>query len=131
MHVLQMIARNVFIFAHHLVIVVLLYLVMPWPLHGSMLLAVPGFAILLIVLLGGSVALGMLCARFRDIGSAIVSSLQFAFFLTPIIWTEDTVRGTAFDWLIRASNSARRRGSGSTKSSRAPAFWCWPRTTAS
>ena len=32
-HVLQMIARNVLIFAHHLVIVVLLYLVMPWPLH--------------------------------------------------------------------------------------------------
>ena len=102
-HVLQMIARNVLIFAHHLVIVVLLYIVMPWPLHGSMLLAVPGFAILLIVLLGGSVALGMLCARFRDIGTAIVSGLQFIFFLTPIIWTEDALRGTAFYWLIRAN----------------------------
>jgi ABC-2 type transport system permease protein/lipopolysaccharide transport system permease protein len=102
-HVLQMIARNVLIFAHHLVIVVLLYAVMPWPLHWSMLLVVPGFAILLIVLLGGAVALGMLCARFRDIGSAIVSGLQFVFFLTPIIWTEDSVRGTAFDWLVRVN----------------------------
>ncbi|WP_249803648.1 ABC transporter permease [Bradyrhizobium sp. 21] len=102
-HVLQMIARNVLILAHHLVILLLLYLVMPWPLHGNMLLAAPGFAILLIVLLGGSVALGLLCARFRDIGSAIVSGLQFVFFLTPIIWTEDTVRGTGFDWLIRAN----------------------------
>jgi ABC-type polysaccharide/polyol phosphate export permease len=45
----------------------------------------------------------MLCARFRDIGSAIVSGLQFVFFLTPIIWTEDSVRGTAFYWLIRAN----------------------------
>ncbi|MGD5416674.1 hypothetical protein QUS78_22405, partial [Xanthomonas citri pv. citri] len=69
----------------------------------DMLLAVPGFAILLVVLLGGSVALGMLCARFRDIGSAIVSGLQFIFFLTPIIWTEDAVRGTAFHWLFRAN----------------------------
>ncbi|RXT34710.1 phosphate ABC transporter permease [Bradyrhizobium betae] len=102
-HVLQMIARNVLIFAHHLVIVLLLYIVMPWPLRANMLLAVPGFAILLAVLLGGSVVLGMLCARFRDIGSAIVSGLQFVFFLTPIIWTEDTVRGTAFHWLIRAN----------------------------
>ena len=76
-HVLQMIARNVLIFAHHLVIVVLLYVVMPWPLHWNIVLVVPGFAILLVVLLGGSVALGMLCARFRDIGSAIVSGLQF------------------------------------------------------
>ncbi|MBR0967886.1 ABC transporter permease [Bradyrhizobium diazoefficiens] len=100
-HVLQMIARNVLILAHHLVIVVLLYIVLPWPLHWTMLLAVPGLAILLITLLGASVALGMLCARFRDIGSAIVSGLQFIFFLTPIIWNEDAVRGTAFHWLVR------------------------------
>jgi len=102
-HVLQMIARNVLIFAHHLLIIVILYLVMPWPLHWTMLLVLPGFAILLVVLLGGSVALGMLCARFRDIGSAIVSGLQFVFFLTPVIWTEDSVRGTAFAWLTRVN----------------------------
>jgi ABC-2 type transport system permease protein/lipopolysaccharide transport system permease protein len=98
-HVLQMIARNVLIFAHHLLIVVMLHVVMPWPLRSTMLLALPGFALLLIVLLGGAVALGVLCARFRDIGSAIVSGLQFIFFLTPVIWTEDSVRGTALAWL--------------------------------
>ena len=102
-HVLQMIARNVLIFAHHLVIVVLLFVVLPWPLHGNMVLVVPGFAILLVALLGGSVALGLICARFRDIGSAIVSGLQFIFFHTPIIWTEDNVRGTAFYWLTRVN----------------------------
>jgi ABC-type polysaccharide/polyol phosphate export permease len=102
-HVLQMIARNVLIFAHHLVIVVLLYVVMPWPLHWNIVLVLPGFAILLVALLGGSVGLGMLCARFRDIGTAIVSGLQFIFFLTPIIWTEDAVRGTAFHWLTRVN----------------------------
>ncbi|RXH09576.1 phosphate ABC transporter permease [Bradyrhizobium guangzhouense] len=98
-HVLQMIARNVLIFAHHLLIVVMLHVAMPWPLRSTMLLALPGFALLLIVLLGGAVALGVLCARFRDIGSAIVSGLQFVFFLTPVIWTEDSVRGTALAWL--------------------------------
>ncbi|WP_426406957.1 ABC transporter permease [Bradyrhizobium ganzhouense] len=102
-HVLQMIARNGLIFAHHLLIVAMLYVVMPWPLHWTMLLVVPGLAILLVVLLGGSVALGMLCARFRDIGSAIVSGLQFVFFLTPVIWTEDSVRSTAFAWLTRVN----------------------------
>ncbi|MGW1422564.1 ABC transporter permease [Bradyrhizobium manausense] len=102
-HVLQMIARNVLIFAHHLLIIVMLYAVIPWPLHWTTLLVLPGFAILLVVLLGGAVALGMLCARFRDIGSAIVSGLQFVFFLTPVIWTEDSVRGTAFAWLTRVN----------------------------
>ena len=98
-----MIARNVLIFAHHLVIVVLLFVVLPWPLHWNMVLVVPGFAILLVVLLGGSVALGLICVRFRDIGSAIISGLQFIFFLTPIIWTEDNVRGTVFYWLTRVN----------------------------
>lgn len=102
-HVLQMMARNIIIFAHHLVIVVLLYLVLPWPLHWNMALAVPGLAILLVALLGASIGLGTLCARFRDIGSAIVSGLQFIFFLTPIIWTEDSVRGTAFHWLVHVN----------------------------
>ncbi len=101
-HVLQMITRNVRIFAHHLVIVVLLYVVMPWPLHWSMPLALPGFAILFLALLGGSVALGMLCVRFRDIGSAIVSGLQFVFFLTPIIWTEDSARQRLDEIVARA-----------------------------
>jgi hypothetical protein len=40
---------------------------------------------------------------FRDIGSAVVGGLQFVFFLTPIIWTEDSVRGTAFSWLTRVN----------------------------
>ncbi|GLR91257.1 ABC transporter permease [Bradyrhizobium iriomotense] len=102
-HVLQMTARNVVIFLHHLLLVVLLYVVMPWPLHWTLLLAVPGFAILLVTLVGAATALGLLCARFRDIGSAIVSGLQFVFFLTPIIWTEDAVRGTAFHWLTRVN----------------------------
>ncbi len=102
-HVLQMTARNVIIFVHHLLLVVVLYVVMPWPLAWSMLLAVPGFLILLVTLIGGATALGMLCARYRDIGSAIVSGLQFVFFLTPIIWTPDAVQGTPFFWLTRVN----------------------------
>ena len=30
--------------------------------------------------------LGMLCARFRDIGPIVGSTMQLAFFLTPILW---------------------------------------------
>lgn len=102
-HVLQMMARNVVIFVHHLLLVVVLYLVMPWPLRWNMVLAVPGLVILLTSLFGAATALGLLCARFRDIGSAIVSGLQFIFFLTPIIWTADAVRGTALHWLTQVN----------------------------
>lgn len=102
-HVLQMMARNVVIFFHHLLLVVVLWLAMPWPLHWTMVLAVPGFAILLTMLFGAATVLGLLCARFRDIGSAIVSGLQFIFFLTPIIWTADAVHGTRLQWLTQVN----------------------------
>ncbi len=44
----------------------------------------------------------MLCVRFRDIGSAIVSGLQFVFFLTLIIWTEDSARQRLDEIVARA-----------------------------
>jgi len=102
-HVLQMIARNIIIFLHHLLLVIVLYVVMPWQLHWNMVLAIPGFVILLTALFGASTILGLLCARYRDIGTAIVSGLQFIFFLTPIIWNEDAVNGTAFAWLTKVN----------------------------
>ena len=102
-HVLQMIARNVIIFLHHLLLVIVLYLVMPWPPRWSMVLAIPGFVLLLVTLISGATALGLLCARYRDIGSAVVGGLQFVFFLTPIIWTPDAVHDTAFFWLTQVN----------------------------
>lgn len=49
-HVLQMMARNLIIFLHHLVLVVALYPFMPWALSWDMLLVLPGLAILLVTL---------------------------------------------------------------------------------
>lgn len=78
-------------------------------MRWSMLLAVPGFAILFLALLGGAVALGMLCAHFRDICSAIVSGLQFIFFLTPIDRPGEVGRSQA---RLRRRKSRRPFGAG-------------------
>jgi len=102
-HVLQMMARNFIVFAHHILLILGIYLVMPWPMTWHLALVVPGLLILLATLFGAATSLGILCARYRDIGTAIVSGLQFVFFLTPIVWTVDSVKGTSFEWLLHAN----------------------------
>ena len=84
------------IFAHNLVIYfgALLYFQI-WP--GALaLLAIPGLAL---VLFNGAVAslyIGMISARFRDVPQLINSVVQIVFFLTPIFWKPELLRGRSF-----------------------------------
>jgi ABC-type polysaccharide/polyol phosphate export permease len=88
-YVFQMLWRNLIILAHNLAICVLVLPMcgIPFDLHS--LLAVPG---LLLIVLNGvwvSLALGMLCARYRDVPQIMLNIVQIMFFLTPVIWTSD------------------------------------------
>jgi ABC-2 type transport system permease protein/lipopolysaccharide transport system permease protein len=84
------------IFAHNFVIYfgVLIYFRI-WP--GSVaLLAVVG---LLFVALNGacaSLTIGMVSARFRDIPQVINSVVQILFFVTPVMWKPDALKGHAY-----------------------------------
>jgi lipopolysaccharide transport system permease protein len=84
------------IFAHNFFIYfgVLLYFQI-WP--GSLvLLAIPG--LLLILLNGAAVTLciGMISARFRDVPQLINSLVQIIFFVTPIMWKPELLRGRTY-----------------------------------
>jgi len=84
------------IFAHNIIIYfgVLLYFEI-WP-GAIAILALPG---LLLVLLNGalmSLCIGMVSARFRDIPQLIGSFVQIVFFVTPIFWTPDLLKGRTF-----------------------------------
>ena len=88
-HVLRMVWKNLLIFAHNFVIVILVLLFyrpnFDWHLVllpvGILLIAVNG------VWLG--ILLGLICARFRDIPNIVASLVQVAFFLTPVLWKAD------------------------------------------
>jgi ABC-2 type transport system permease protein/lipopolysaccharide transport system permease protein len=85
-HVFQIQWRNVIVFAHQLVIYLILVVAFQlWP-TGALLLVVPG--ILLVVANGMWVGLllGMLNTRFRDIGQLVGSAMRIMFFVTPVIW---------------------------------------------
>jgi ABC-2 type transport system permease protein/lipopolysaccharide transport system permease protein len=84
------------ILAHNAIIYVgvLLYFGI-WP-GAIALLAIPG---MVLVLLNGalmSLCIGMISARFRDIPQLIGSLVQIVFFVTPIFWTPDLLKGRTF-----------------------------------
>lgn len=85
-HVYRVVWRNFIIFAHNVVIfiiVAVLFSVRPgW-------IALLAFLGVVLVCLNG-VWIGLLCglmsARFRDVPQAVASVVQIAFFLTPVFW---------------------------------------------
>jgi len=90
-HVYRMIARNVIILAFNMTIYLLVLVVFPHPLNANYLLAIPGFALLLVNVAWSSIALAVLSARYRDIPQVVASLLQVIFFVTPVFWSAQTL----------------------------------------
>jgi hypothetical protein len=113
----QMLFRNLIIFAHHLLIIVVVL-----PLCGvspgwQAMLALPGLLLLAINGLWASLALGMLCARYRDVPQIMLSLADpgsdachltaerltdYGLVLQPIPCT------TCWSWCARPARAARR-----------------------
>lgn len=85
-HALRCVLRNAIIAAHNVPLIALVFLAclhLPGP---EAILVIPGLLIVLVNAFAVALFLGMLCARFRDIGPIVGSAMQLAFFLTPILW---------------------------------------------
>lgn len=91
-HIFRMLARQAIVLAHHLVIVALLWLIFRWPIGWQVVLALPGFLLLVVGLVGTTMTLGVLCTRFRDVQQIISAVLQLLFLLTPIVWMPQSLQ---------------------------------------
>ncbi|WBV42771.1 ABC transporter permease [Pseudoroseomonas cervicalis] len=97
-HALRCVFRNALNAAHSLPLILLVFaLVWHWP-GVEVLLVIPGLAILAVNALSAALFLGMVCARFRDIGPIVANVMQMAFFLTPVIWKPELL-GEGAKWL--------------------------------
>jgi lipopolysaccharide transport system permease protein len=92
-HVLRMIWRNVIVFLHNFVIVLVVLFWFPPKSPWLALTALPGLFLMLVNAVWIGLMLGVLCARFRDIPPIISSLVQLAFFLTPVLWRKEMLGG--------------------------------------
>ncbi len=94
-HGLRATVRNLLIAAHNLpliAVVMAIFGVAPGP--GIVLLPV-GLFLVALNSFAASMLLGMVCARFRDIGPIVGSVMQLAFFMTPVIWKPELLGALA------------------------------------
>jgi lipopolysaccharide transport system permease protein len=91
-YVFRSVWKNLIIFAHNMIIVVVLWVVF----EGPNLLVLPWFVLGLflnvIMLFGVVLILSVVCTRFRDVPQIVTAAMQLVFFLTPIIWMTDGLR---------------------------------------
>lgn len=89
--ILRIVARNLIIFAHNVVVIIPIIIYFHLPVNWHLILIIPG---LLIIALSGysyGLILAMLGTRFRDVNQIIASMVQVAFFITPVMWDPTTL----------------------------------------
>ena len=91
--------RNAVIAAHNLPLILVVFVIFGINPGLTALLAIPGM--MLFVLNGFAVVmfLGMLCARFRDIGPIVGTVTQLAFFVSPVLWKPELLHDRQV-WLV-------------------------------
>lgn len=94
--VTRLVYRNVLVLAHNALIIVVVLLIFPPAIDLTALWSLVGLAVVMANLWWCCFVLGVLGARFRDVGPIVASVLQIFFFLTPIIWKVDDLPERGF-----------------------------------
>jgi ABC-type polysaccharide/polyol phosphate export permease len=86
LHVFRMIWRNAIVAAHNLTVMLLIYAWQPGLVTPSLLLLVPGIALIVANLGWITIVIGGACTRYRDLPPIVANVLQILLFLSPIMY---------------------------------------------
>src|SRR5438552_2086218 len=64
----------------------------PEPWSWADLSVIPALGLIVLNCIWVSLCFGILATRYRDIGPLLFSVVQLLFFMTPIIWNDETLR---------------------------------------
>ncbi|CKR57919.1 O-antigen/lipopolysaccharide transport integral membrane protein ABC transporter RfbD [Mycobacterium tuberculosis] len=92
MHVYRLVWRQMIFFAHNIVIYFVIAIIFPKPWSWADLSFLPALALIFLNCVWVSLCFGILATRYRDIGPLLFSVVQLLFFMTPIIWNDETLR---------------------------------------
>ncbi len=98
-YLLQVAWRNLVIFAHNFVIIVIVLVIFGVKSWAPLPLAAPGLALLVLNALWVGALAGLISARFRDLPQIVNALLQVAFYVTPILFSGQMLRGK-HHWIV-------------------------------
>jgi ABC-2 type transport system permease protein len=91
-HVYRLVWRQMILFAHNMVIFVIIAVIYPKPWSWADLMAIPAIMLIMATCVWVSFCFGILATRYRDIGPLLAALVQLLFFMTPIIWNAETLQ---------------------------------------
>lgn len=95
MFIWKTLARNLIALGHHIFVFLPVAIWAKIPFSTSQLMAVPGLLLVLICLHAMSLALAIICTRFRDLPQIVQSTLQLLVFVTPVMWLPQSLPAKA------------------------------------
>lgn len=95
---IRIILRNIYVCAHNIAIIPVVFLFYAHPVDWSALLFIPGAIIVILNVAWMSWMLAIMSARFRDVPQIVQSVLQILFFVTPIIYKPTQL--PADSWMV-------------------------------
>ena len=94
LYAIRVITRNLLVLAHNVPVILVVYAAFNvWPGFPAWA-AVPGLLLWVVDGMAACLLLGAVCARFRDIPPIVGSVMQIAFFVSPVIWKPELLKGT-------------------------------------
>jgi lipopolysaccharide transport system permease protein len=87
LHAARVVIRNFLVFAHNIVVVVVVFAVMRKMPGAQSYMIIPAFMLWFVDGFAICLLIGAFCARFRDVPPIVASVMQIAFFVTPILWS--------------------------------------------
>jgi ABC-type polysaccharide/polyol phosphate export permease len=99
-YVWRVVLRNLITFAHNIVIVPIVFLVMWHPIGWQIVAFLPGLILVVANLSWITVVLGIASARFRDVPQTIAAIMTIIYFITPIMWQPTSLPSEPAHWLL-------------------------------
>ncbi|MCV7191815.1 galactan export ABC transporter permease subunit Wzm/RfbD [Mycolicibacterium brumae] len=91
-HVYRLVWRQMILFAHNIIIYVVIAMIYPKPWSWADLTFIPALFLLMLNAVWVALCFGILATRYRDIAPLLASVVQLLFFMTPIIWNAETLQ---------------------------------------
>ncbi|MBN9643703.1 ABC transporter permease [Corynebacterium mendelii] len=90
-HVYRLVWRQLLFLAHNMVIWVILMAVFPRNLGWHALLVIPAMGLLVVNGVWVAMFFGIVATRYRDVAPLLEALVQLLFYVTPIVWTTQTL----------------------------------------
>lgn len=102
-YIVRIVSKSVFTFCHNLLVIPLVLIIFPQGISWILLLAVPGFLIGLVTMLGLATIISFFATRYRDVPQILSAAMQIIFYVTPVIWAPSSLPQGIAQYVVLAN----------------------------